>query len=623
MNFWKEFEETFFPEVKGNILPKLALVLNLVDPNCGGLVIIGESGTGKSKLLENFYHLARILKLPCKYLPSGITEENLLGEVDFERTLKTGKIEITEGILSQVKGGYLLIDDLFLFPDTILSIIFSQVHSFTLIATHNLEAGEINPHFLEKIGLVAFTENLHQKDLRKDLIKNSEKLSENSDRNLEKALYQLILAKSLIKKIAISEYIWDKAVSLCLREGAFSHRSEIFLIFAARAFTALKRETAIKEEYLENLSPLVLTHRKLKKEESWEKTPPSEEKENPNYENSEEKRKEKKSQRFENEPIKEDLPTKPVTSEKSSKDYHSDMSNDQENSSENIESFSPSASSEKVFPVVVPEKFTELLLKGKKISSYGKRITGRVKRSSSRKIRVTLSGERRELDLFATLKASLPYQIYRNPSGRVVIKREDLRFAKREGKGRTLLLLLVDGSGSMGVHQRMQYVKGVLFHFLKSSYKRRDRVALIVFRKFGAELLVSPTNSVEMAYRILKNLPVGGNTPLSAGLDLTKRVIKLYKASHPMDHILLLIFTDGKANIPLKPKGDPFEEIKILSAEISKIPNITPIVIDTEKERELLRFELAKDLAKYLKAHYFKMENLTDKTLVKILRTTL
>ncbi len=609
MNFWKDFEETFFPEIKGNLSVKLALVLNLIDPNCSGALILGESGTGKSKLLINFYKMAKALSLPCEYLPLGVSEENLLGGLDLERTLEKGEIINFEGILSKVKGGYLLVDDLYLLSESLLSIIFSKIHTFTLIATHNPLEGEINPHYLEKIGLIAFTEAFGNRELRKDLLKEKFNLNDEKEPS-QRALRKIILARNLLKRVKIPESMWEKAVNLALKEGALSHRSEIILLLSARAFTALKNEESIKEEYLSFLAPLVFTHRKKLKEEKPTETQKGE------IESKGEKKEESQRREIKPEESPKDEKVRNFNFSMDTKGKVSEEKGEEER--ENLQK--PSSSKEEVFPIIMPQGVSEFLLKGKKVGSHGKRLLGKSQSLSFRKIGIKFQGERREIDLYETLKASLPYQKVRGFNGKIIIKKEDLRFSKREGKGRTLLLLVVDGSGSMGVHQRMKYVKGVIFHFLKSSYRRRDRVALIVFRKFGAELLVPPSNSLEFAYKVLKGLPVGGNTPLSAGLELAKKTIKIYKSSHPQDHILLLLFTDGKANIPIKPKGDPWKEIKILSEEIAKIKGITGIVIDTEKERELIRFELAKDLAKMLRAHYFKMEKLSETTLVKILR---
>jgi magnesium chelatase subunit D len=621
MSFLQDFERIFFPEIKGNALSKLALVLNLIDPKCGGVLLCGFGGTGKSTLLQGFNKLALGLGFPCKFLPFGITEENLLGGIDFEETFRTGKLKEFRGFLEEVKGGFLLVENLFLFPDNILALIFERLSDFTLIATHNLEDEGISPHFLDKIGLLAYTESFGDREKRKEIFSNTKAL----ERAYEKALQRLLLARALVKGIEIPPFIWDKAVELALKEGAYSHRSEIFLIFSARALSALMGEKTLKERHLSFIAPLVLNHRRGKKEERSLREPQRQEKSDERKERLE--RGEVNSERErENTPQEKESERnwnldRPISSHKEF-EQEKDQALGKESPSSGRGDFNEKEGegAEKVFPVEEREKIFELLLKAKRAGSSGRRVRGYVPSKRGRKIGYKLTGRRNELDLYETIKASLTSQKMRGFQERLIIQKEDLRFVRREGRGRILLLLVVDGSGSMGVHQRMRYVKGVLYQFLSSSYKRRDRVGLIVFRKFGAELLLPPGYSSELAFRLLKELPVGGNTPLSAGLFLALNTIKAYRAKYPQDQVICLILTDGKANIPLRPREDPWREIPAIASNFQKIQGLTTIVIDTEKERELLRFELARDLATLLKAHYFKMEKMTEEKLVKILR---
>ncbi len=619
MSFLQDFDEIFFPEIKGNTLAKLALVLNLIDPKCGGVLLCGFSGTGKSTLLQGFRKLARGLGFPCKYLPHGITEENLLGGIDIEEAFRTGRLKECKGLLEEVKGGFLLVENLFLLPENILSMIFERILDFTLIATHNLKEEGINPHFLDKIGLLAYTESFFDREKRKGVF-----LEDGAyDKAYEKALQRLLLARALVKGVEIPSSIWDRAVELALKEGAYSHRSEIFLVFSARAFSALKGERLLKEEYLFLLAPLVLAQRRKGKEEVEKRPRPS-----PEEEMKESPEKGDEKSQGDREKTQEEGKNQRHQEFKRSSSYVQDLATKESRNSG--EEGAPSGDgdlkeregfgAEKVFPIQVPDNFSELLLKARKAGLSGRRVRGELLYRRGRKVGYKLSGRREELDLFETIKSALPKQKIRGFEGRLIIKKEDLRFARREGKGRVLLLLVVDGSGSMGVQQRMRFVKGIIFRFLTSSYQRRDRVGLIVFRKFGAELLLPPGYSSELAFRLLKDLPVGGNTPLSAGLFLALKTIKSYRAKYPEDKIVCVVLTDGKANIPLRPREDPWTEIKALAQAFPRIPGLTTIVIDTEKERELLRFELARDLASLLGAHYFKMEKLTEERFIKILR---
>lgn len=94
------------------------------------------------------------------------------------------------------------------------------------------------------------------------------------------------------------------------------------------------------------------------------------------------------------------------------------------------------------------------------------------------------------------------------------IERADLQRKVRVKKTANFVLFLVDASWSMAVAERMNATKGAILSLLTDAYQRRDRVGLIVFQKDRATLVLSPTNSIQLAQRALAEIPVGGNSPL-------------------------------------------------------------------------------------------------------------
>ena len=96
----------------------------------------------------------------------------------------------------------------------------------------------------------------------------------------------------------------------------------------------------------------------------------------------------------------------------------------------------------------------------------------------------------------------------------------------------------------MAVAERMEATKGAILSLLTDAYQRRDRVGLIVFQKDRATLVLPPTNSVLLAQRAMADVPVGGKTPLSAGLALALQVVTREKTLHPDILPLLIILTD-------------------------------------------------------------------------------
>ena len=91
----------------------------------------------------------------------------------------------------------------------------------------------------------------------------------------------------------------------------------------------------------------------------------------------------------------------------------------------------------------------------------------------------------------------------------------------------SLVLLFSFASWSMAASERMVATKGAIMSLLMDAYQRRDQVGLIIFQKEEARLVLPPTSSVELAQKALKDIPVGGKTPLSGGLLLAPPTVAL------------------------------------------------------------------------------------------------
>ena len=137
------------------------------------------------------------------------------------------------------------------------------------------------------------------------------------------------------------------------------------------------------------------------------------------------------------------------------------------------------------------------------------------------------TGKTDDLAFDATLRAAAPFQKQRSEQRKRVafaIRSSDFQRKVRVKKAANLVLFVVDASWSMAVAERMAATKGAILSLLTDAYQRRDRVGLIVFQKDRATLVLPPTNSVQLAKRALADIPVGGKTPLSAGLFLAYEV---------------------------------------------------------------------------------------------------
>ncbi|HUL61935.1 MAG TPA: VWA domain-containing protein, partial [Methanocella sp.] len=208
----------------------------------------------------------------------------------------------------------------------------------------------------------------------------------------------------------------------------------------------------------------------------------------------------------------------------------------------------------------------------------------------------------------ATLRAAAPHQ-YRRERGEtaVVIERGDLRKKVRARKVGTTILFVVDASGSMGARRRMESAKGAVMSLLVDAYQHRDRVGMIVFRGEGPDVLLAPTASVELAKKGLEMLPTGGKTPLAGGLVRAMELIRAEAQSNPDSRPVVVLITDGKANVPLK-GGDPLAEALDVARAMAE-EGLAMMVIDTESD--FVNLGLARTVAEAAGAQYVKLGEVT------------
>ncbi|RME89317.1 MAG: VWA domain-containing protein, partial [Anaerolineae bacterium] len=204
----------------------------------------------------------------------------------------------------------------------------------------------------------------------------------------------------------------------------------------------------------------------------------------------------------------------------------------------------------------------------------GRRSLTRTERKHGRYIRARPAhGKTNDVAFDATLRAAAPYQKRRAAKRKDValaIEKSDIQRKVRVKKAANLVLFLVDASWSMAVAERMNATKGAILSLLTDAYQRRDRVGLIVFQKDRATLVLPPTNSVTLAQRALANIPVGGKTPLSAGLLMAYEVLRRERMMHPDVEPLLIVLTDGAGNVSvgtLPPQEEAHRFARMIAAE--------------------------------------------------------
>ncbi len=250
----------------------------------------------------------------------------------------------------------------------------------------------------------------------------------------------------------------------------------------------------------------------------------------------------------------------------------------------------------------------------------GRRSRSKTERKRGRYIQSRpANGETSDIAFDATIRAAAPHQKERAEQRKEVafaIQPGDLQRKVRVKKSANLVLFVVDASWSMAVAERMTATKGAILSLLTDAYQRRDRVGLIVFQKNRATLILPPTNSVQLAQRALVDIPVGGKTPLAAGLHLTHQVIKQQSVVYPDVTPLIILLTDGAGNVALG-SLPPQDEAHLLADQIAA-EEIRSIVINME--HAAFDQGLAQGLADHLNAPCYTLHDLKAETLYRAVR---
>jgi len=250
----------------------------------------------------------------------------------------------------------------------------------------------------------------------------------------------------------------------------------------------------------------------------------------------------------------------------------------------------------------------------------GRRSQTRTDRKRGRYIQARpATGKNIDLAFDATLRAAAPYQKQRKEQRKRVafaIRPSDLHRKVRVKRTANLVLFVVDASWSMAVAERMAATKGAILSLLTDAYQRRDRVGLIVFQKDRATMVLPPTNSVQLAQRALAEIPVGGKTPLSAGLYLAHQIIHREQTLHPDTLPLMILLTDGAGNVSMS--GLPPQDEAHRIAEQIAADEIRCVVVNME--HAAFDQGLAQALAFHLEASCYTLSELKAENLYQAVR---
>jgi Mg-chelatase subunit ChlD len=225
-----------------------------------------------------------------------------------------------------------------------------------------------------------------------------------------------------------------------------------------------------------------------------------------------------------------------------------------------------------------------------------------------------------DIAIDATVRQAAPHQTQRDKGGHAIAIRDgDLQRKIRVRKTGNLVIFAVDASWSMAAAERMEATKGAIMSLLVDAYQKRDRVAMVSFQKDRAHLVLPPTSSVEMAKKALQEIPVGGKTPLSAGLLLSLQVIEREKNQNADIAPLMILLTDGAGNVSVT--GTPPREEALMIAHLFSEKQFRTVVINTEHAS--LDRGLAQELADALAGPCYSLAEIRADSLLDTVRKEL
>ena len=659
---------------------KSALLLCAVNPGIGGVLIRGEKGSAKSTAARGLagvmppiervvgcaYNCApgeasaacevcngeiRLLEttaVPFVNLPLGASEDRVLGSLDFEQALKDGRKALQPGLLAAAHRGILYIDEVNLLPDHLVDVLLdvaamgvnrvqreglSVQHAarIALVGTMNQEEGELRPQLLDRFGMMVEVRAPLEARVRTEIVKrrleweaDPEGFNRAWSAQQVALLEQVLRARGLLPKVMIPEGLLVLISELCCSQGVASLRADLVMNKAARALAALRERERVEPDDISEAATLVLPHRRRTKpfeqpgldEEQLQRLmqkanssgsggPPSSRRadgpDNPGADNRD--RRSGDDRNVEAVEGGDDRGGRP------SQDFQGDQPDDRV--------FAPGAAR--------PPPRIELRSGTVAESIVGRRSSAAQARRG-REVRAVPEERPTELAVTATLHHSLMRNGGLASDGRLEVTRADLHEKVKAGRHGSLILFVVDASGSMAALQRMEAVKGTVIALLRDAYQRRDQVGVIAFRGAEARLLLPPTRNVDAAEQQLRELPTGGRTPLAHALQLAGEV--LTRASGALHgEPLLVILSDGHANVSLSPSpqqsratDDPWQQSLDCARRLAQ-QGLAALVLDTEVG--FVRLGRAQELAATLGAQCLTLEELTTDTLTLTIRSRL
>lgn len=311
-----------FTAIVGQEEMKLALILNVIDPKIGGVMIMGDRGTGKSTTIRALADLLPEIKvvahdpynsdpedpevmgeevrekirkgekvevgskkIPMVDLPLGATEDRVCGTIDIEKALTEGVKAFEPGLLAKANRGILYVDEVNLLDDHLVDVLLDSAASgwntveregisishparFILVGSGNPEEGELRPQLLDRFGMHAQIGTVREPKLRVQIVSQRATFDEDPatfrdkyDEQQKGLTNRIIAARTLLKKVDVPYDFRVKISQICSELNVDGIRGDIVSTRAAKALCAFEGRTEVTPQDIYRVIPLCLRHR--------------------------------------------------------------------------------------------------------------------------------------------------------------------------------------------------------------------------------------------------------------------------------------------------------------------------------------------------------------------------